>query len=163
MPFRVKDLMMDVTSAAGAQTNLQWCHLNNSIINCGLICSAVPSVCHCTFHHTFCYLGCTAIPTIITCPFGTRITVTCPGTIVTDPTGPVYTPVAQQELAATKERLKQELAMAEAQEKALADSMQPQTVADADALEKQLTEALEEVRARKADLQKKQPSSASKK
>lgn len=152
MAFKVKDLMIDVTSAGALQ-----CHPT-------LICNF-----GCTVIHSHCYLACTYIafsacnygcsiysPTY--CQYGSiTVTVTCPGSLVTDTT-PIIQTIPQlsgQALGNLKEQLKQALDAAEKQQAAEAEALKPQTVADVEMLEGKLNAALEELRARKAELQKK--------
>lgn len=143
MTFKVKDLMIDVSSATA---QLQCAH---TLIGCHYYCSHLAiSYCHfgCSFH----------FPSI--CPAGTITpTITCPGTLVTD-TSPIIQTINQVSgpaLVNLKAQLKEALELAERQGVVEAESLKPQSVGDAEMLEKKLGEALEEVRARKAELQKK--------
>lgn len=144
MTFKVKDLMIDVSSAT-AQIQCP----NHTQILCRFYCTYVVSFCHygCTFYY----------PSV--CGFGSVTvtpTITCPGSI--PDTTYVFQTIPQASgpaLANLKDQLKQALDLAERQEAAEAESQQVQTVADAEMLEKKLHEAIEDVRARKAELQKK--------
>ncbi len=145
MPFRLKDLMIDVTAAGSA------------IQNAGVYrpCGFHYSIVGCQFIHTFpCVWGCTHPASYYTCQNTLPTTFTCPGSLVTDTLG---TGTIVENPGLVKERLKVALAAAEAAETAQAQSFEVQTVADADMLESKLTGALEELRARKAELQKQQP------
>jgi hypothetical protein len=149
MTFKVKDLMIDVSSAT-AQIQCP-----NTVIQCP---NHTLIACHfyCTYVVSFCHYGCSVYsPTF--CAFGSvTVTVTCPGSI--PDTTYVFQTIPQASgpaLANLKDQLKQALELAERQEAAQAESQQLQTVADAEMLEKKLNEAIEDVRARKAELQKK--------
>jgi hypothetical protein len=146
MPFRLKDLMIDVTTAAGSAVQ------NEGVFRpCGFNFTIVA----CQFIHTFpCVWGCTHPASYYTCLNTLPTTFTCPGSLVTDTLGTV---TIAENPTLLKERLKTALAAAEAAEASQAQSFQVQTVADADMLESKLTGALEELRARKAELQKQQP------
>ena len=142
MTFKVRDLMIDVSSAT-AQLQCP----NYTLIACRFYCTYVVSICH---------YGCSLYyPSV--CAFGSVThTITCPGSI--PDTTPIFQTIPQvggPVLANLKDQLKQALEMAERQEAAQAESQQLQTVADAEMLEKKLNEAIEDVRARKAELQKK--------
>jgi hypothetical protein len=144
MTFKVKDLMIDVSSAT-AQIQCP----NHTLIACHFYCTYVVSFCHygCTFYY----------PSV--CGFGSITvtqTLTCPGSI--PDTSPIIQTIPQfsgPALANLKDQLKLALDLAERQEAAQAESQQLQTVADAEMLEKKLHEAIDDVRARKAELQKK--------
>ena len=142
MTFKVKDLMIDVSSAT-AQIQCP----NFTLIACHFYCTYVVS---------FCHYGCSVYsPTF--CAFGSIThTVTCPGSLVTDTTPIIQTipQVGGEALANLKDQLKLALDLAERQQAAQAESQQLQTVADAEMLEKKLNEAIDDVRARKAELQK---------
>jgi hypothetical protein len=144
MTFKVKDLMIDVSSAT-AQIQCP----NFTLIGCHFYCTYVISVCHygCSFYYpSFCAFGSVTVTQTITCagsiPDTTYVFQTIP-----QASGPA--------LANLKDQLKQALDLAERQEAAQTESQQVQTVADAEMLEKKLNEAIEDVRARKAELQKK--------
>ena len=150
MTFKVKDLMIDISSATAqfACTHHTLC-AGHTLVGCNYYCSQVAfSICH---------FGCTNhFPSI--CTHGSvTVTITCPGTLVTD-TSPIFQTLPQLSgpaLGNLKEQLKQALELAERQEAGQAEALKPQTVADAEMLEKKLGEALEELRTRKAELQKK--------
>src|SRR5262249_46416898 len=105
MTFKVRDLMIDVSSAAA-----QFKCPGTSLIFCNHFCTyIVPSVCHlgCTYH----------APSI--CAWGSiTVTVTCPGTLVTDTTPILQTipQVSGPALTNLKDQLKQALELAERQE-----------------------------------------------
>ena len=151
MTFKVKDLMIDISSATVAQigcTHHTLC-AGHTLVGCHLYCSQLAfSICH---------FGCTNhFPSICT-HASVTVTFTCPGTLVTDTT-PIFQTLPQLSgpaLGNLKEQLKQALELAERQEVSQAEALKPQTVADAEMLEKKLGEAIEELRTRKAELQKK--------
>lgn len=153
MAFKVKDLMIDVTSATGAVQ----CH---PTVICFLGCTHAATGCHwaCSYlAYSACHFGCSFYyPSF--CQNGSiTVTFTCPGSLVTD-TGPIFQTIPQlggQALDNLKEQLKQALDLAEKQQAAETEALKPQSVADVEMLEKKLTDALEELRSRKADLQKK--------
>ncbi len=146
MPFRLKDLMIDVTAAGSALQH------EGIYKHCGFHYTLVG----CQFIHTFpCIWGCTHPPSYYPpCHNTLPVTLTCPGSLITDTLG---TGTILENPGFVKERLKVALAAAEAAEKAQEQSFEVQTVADADLLEQKLAGALEELRARKAELQKQQP------
>jgi hypothetical protein len=153
MPFKVKDLMIDVTSVTGA---LQ-CH---PTLICHVGCTNIVSGCHyyCSYlAFSACHFGCSFYQPSF-CQYGSvTVTLTCPGTLVTDTT-PIIQTIPQlggEALGNLKEQLKQALELAEKQQAGEAEALKPQSVADVEMLEKKLGEALEELRARKAELQKK--------
>ena len=154
MPFKVKDLMIDVSSALNPALQ---CH---PTLICQLGCSQLLSGCHlaCTYvAFSACHFGCTYYLPSICQAASITVTLTCPGSLVTD-TGPILQTIPQlsgQALGTLKEQLKQALDAAEKQQAAEAEALKPQTVADVEMLESKLTAALEELRARKAELQKK--------
>ncbi len=160
MPFKVNDLMIDVTSAkaAGAQPQCYnrtiICHLQCTIVGtvCALQCSHIPSICYLACSHlptVICHYGCTYLPSIHPCYVGpTVITPTCPGT-------PIVDPQQFEDPAVLKERLQASLDALEQQQKAADEALKPQTVADVEMLETKLTEALATLRTQKAELQKK--------
>ena len=147
MTFKVTDLMIELSQPGAACHPTFVCactHITH--VTCGF----------CSFAHTICHLGCSlAQPSF--CQHGSiTVTITCPGTLVTD-TSPIIQTLPQVNGAALgnlKNQLKEALAAAEKQEATEANALQVQTVADAELLEKKLGEALEEVRARKAQLKK---------
>lgn len=156
MPFKVKDLMIDITGATG----IAQCHPTVILCQHGCTHVAAFSGCHvhCSFLISFCQAGCSLLaPSLCTFNSVTGGTITCPGSLVTD-TAPIIQTIPQisgPALGNLKEQLKQAVALAEKQEAAEAESLQVQNVADAELVEKKLTEALEEIRARKSELQKK--------
>lgn len=154
MAFKVKDLMIDVTSVAGVQPGQVavlcrfGCTYYAAFSGCHLACTYLAvSACHygCSFFYpSFCQHG------------SVTVTLTCPGTLVTD-TGPIFETLPQlsgEALGNLKEQLKLALDQAEKQQAAETQSLTPQTVADVEMLEKKLGEALDELRARKAELKK---------
>ena len=148
MPFKVKDLMIDVSSESQLRftppVTIFCCRLGCTAITevCRFYCTVIPTN-PCGYLHT--YGGCGFPFTHVPCVAGT-----CAGSET--PWTPQINP---QQFGSLKEQLKFALEAAEAQEKAAAESLKPQTVADVEMLEKKLTEALDELRARKAELQKK--------
>jgi hypothetical protein len=146
MPFKVKDLLIELTST----TAVAQCHPT-------FIC--YHSGCHhyCSYLVSICQAGCSLhLPSLCTTASVT-VTVTCPGSLVTD-TSPIIATIPQlggPALGNLKGQLKQALEIAERQEVAEAESLKVQTVADAELVEKKLTEALEEIRVRKTELQRK--------
>ena len=154
MAFKVKDLMIDVSSAAAAQPGQPalFCQFGCTYLGysvCHLGCSYLAfSGCHfgCSFYYpSYCHYG------------SITVTQTCPGTLVTD-TGPILQTIPQlsgEALGNLKEQLKTALDLAEKQQAAEAAAQTPQTLADVEMLEKKVGAALDELRARKAELQKK--------
>lgn len=143
MPFRIKDLTVDLTSATAGLA----CPLH-TIILCQYHCTYhFPTYCfyHCTFQISPCHYY---FPTYVPCPANTQI-VTCPGGSIIDP-GDIVT----QPPEVLKARLQEALKAVEAQQQIVDQSQQPQTLADVDMLEKKLTEALEELKKRRSELQK---------
>lgn len=154
MAFKVKDLMIDVTSATGG---LQ----GQPAILCRVGCTYVAFTgCHlaCTYLAiSGCHFGCSFYyPSL--CTFGSvTVTQTCPGSLVTD-TGPILDTIPQlsgEALGHLKDQLKVALDLAEKQQAAETAAQTPQTVADVEMLEKKLGEALDDLRARKTELNKK--------
>ncbi len=144
MPFKVKDLLIDVSATQALTPTIQ-CH--PTLIACHYGCTYFIS-CHyaCSQVASYCQYG--SVPTTI---------VTCPGSLVTDTTPIIQaTPTLEgPQVATLKQQLKQALEVAERQEAAIDQSMQPQSVADVEMLEGKLNDALAELKARKAQLQKK--------
>lgn len=149
MPYKVKDVTIDLASAAAVQAVPQFCFYGGTWCNytwCGY-CS------HCTWGYTGCFLGCTGRitfpPQQVACEAGTGIV--C-GVTLGDP-GPMAggDPAA---LGALKVQLQQALKDVEQRELVLANAMQPQTIAEVDEAEKKLKEALEELSKRRAELHK---------
>ena len=137
--FKVKDLMIDVTSVQQAQICVNFTRICYFQCTFQITCNF--------FHSQICRFGCTVFNTPIPCVAGTTITFTptCPGSV---------DPPFQVDPATLKEQLQAQLAAVEAAEKAVNDQLQPQTVADVDMLTQKLTEAMEALKARKAELQK---------
>jgi hypothetical protein len=156
MPFKIKDLMIDVTTESTARPAGTLC---NPTFICRLGCTGLTQVCgfYCTFiTHDTCRFNFTNIcgfaNTHITCVLGS-----CVGySEITTWTWQLTTPQVGgvEQFGALKEQLKAALEAAETQEKAMQDSLKPQTTAEVDMLEKKLTEALEDLHARKAELKK---------
>ena len=143
MTFKVKDLLIDVSSAAKAACP------SHTLVACHY---------HCTYIISVCQFGCSIqSPSICTYNSLPTTVVTCPGSLVTDTTY-IFQTIPQLEgpqIANLKDQLKQALELAERQEAAQASAQKLQTVADAELLEGKLNEALADVRAQKAELQKK--------
>ena len=155
MPFKVKDLLVDVTTGVGL-VNCQptW------ICRFGYCSYVVQSICqhHCTYIvQSICHYGCTHFQPSY-CQHGSiTVTITCPGSLVTD-TSPIIQATPQfsgPALVNLKEQLKQALEIAERQGVAEADALQPQTLEEVDLLEKSMTEGLEALKQRRAELGKK--------
>jgi hypothetical protein len=153
MSFKVKDLMIDLTTQGQIHTGCQATYL------CRLGCTAVTEVCH--FHNSVIHL-CRLYPTNPTpTDCGFAATQVCYGSWTpTDTT--IYaltiTPTPQfgaQQADSLKEQLQAALQAAEAQEKATEESLKPQSVADVDLPEKKLNEARDGLKVRKSELQKK--------
>ena len=155
MAFKVKDLMIDVSSATGAVQDQPallcrfGCTYVQAFSGCYLGCSYLAfSGCHfgCSFYYpSYCQFG------------SVTVTIGCPGSLVTD-TGPILQTIPQlsgEALGNLKEQLKAALDQAEKQQAAESEAQTPQTLADVEMLEKKVGEALDELRARKAELQKK--------
>ena len=150
MPFKVKDLMVDVTSATGPYLQCYPTYI------CHWGCTYYGySGCHfyCTHVH---FSGC-GLTLQVECQNGSVPVVLCPGSLVTDTT-PIIQNTPQfsgPSLVNLKEQLKLALAAAEKQTAIESETLKPQTLADVEMLEKKMGEALEELRARKAELHKK--------
>ena len=166
MPFRVKDILIDVLQP-------QPCP-NHSLIACHFFCTHLVS-CHfgCS-HQISCHLGCSLQischwnPTLVTCHFQcTHIgsvcpagTIVCPGGSIACPGGSIVcggsvleqTPI---DPGVIRERIKAELAAAQAAEEAAAEAMKPQTLEQVDLLEGKLKEALTYLGRRREELSKK--------
>jgi hypothetical protein len=147
MAFKVKDLMIDVAGVAQA-----------NILTISLRC--------CTLYRTYpCF--CTVFRTPInTCLINATTIHYTPGGcgVSEDPTSPIYQTetimqqipgLTQQEITPLKEQLKAALELAEKQEAAINEQLQPKTLEDVNLLEGKLTEALAHIKAQKADLEKK--------
>lgn len=155
MPFQIKDLMIDVSTAQGyqARTDLLLCRWG------------------CTFRYpTFhCRWACSYAPTYVTCGFGRTFdcgptldcgpTIDCGGTYITETPRIVTETIATmrdpREFAQLKDDLRRTLELVEKQEGALAEEMAPKTLEDVNMLEAKLSEALKAVQDQKAALQKK--------
>jgi hypothetical protein len=156
MPFKVKDLMIDLTTQGKIRNDCQptlACRVGGTVTTpvCGLHCSIIPTVQLCGFYATL-------HPTTTICGFAG--TLPCLATCLGSETP--WTPVLQgdpqtgvQQGASLKEQLQAALQQVEAQEKTTEESLKPQSVADVEMLEKKLNEALDELRVRKTELQKK--------
>ena len=148
MPFKVKDLMIDLSAQKAPQLPLCRIGCTRVISYCLFTCSGDPTVNTCRYFES----------TIVTCRYGIT-NITCIGgscgfsedtidtidTIYEDPT----------QVSALKEKLKSALEKVEAHEKTVAENLKPQTVADVEMLETKLNEALAELKSRKTELQKK--------
>jgi hypothetical protein len=175
MPFKVRDLMIDVLPEAG---------IGGGNINCYLTCLDTPPCCPgtgfrtppcCagTYYNTGCWIRsypccpgtgfrtppCCAMTYYNTCgpcsprPFtGCGPMSPCPrGSIIPPEQGGVATP---ENLATLKAQLQQALAQVEGQERAMEESQKPQTAEEAEALEQKLVEALEELRQHRDELRR---------
>ena len=160
MPFKIKDLMIDVTSipkqcftgTVCAQPSI--CGSCSHFFTCGGGCSVAISACgfQCSHLVSFCQacsiaitnpctLHCTHVGSL--CAGGTLV---CPGTIITTPQ------VIEQNPAILKEQLLAALKVVEEREKEVNDSMAVKTLADAELIEGKLSEALDEVKRLKKTL-----------
>ncbi len=148
MPFKIKDLMIEVTSIAKQCFAGTVCHQPSlcggacsylAISLCGIHCSHLHSACAgCTFVISNpCTLHCTHIGSIV-CPGGSGF-----------PTTPYQ---LEEDPAVLKEQLKAALKAVEDREKEIADSLAVKTLADAELLEGKLGEALEEIKRLKKTL-----------
>lgn len=160
MPFKIKDLMIDVTTipkpCIGGTLCAQpsFCGFCSNFISCGH-CSAVISFCGNNCSHLISFCGpCSQAITNNCTLFCTHVgsqcvtgSIACPGSIIT-------TTPFQVELdpAVLKEQLKAALRLTEEREKEFNTSLEVKTKADAELLEGKLTEALEEVRRLKKEL-----------
>jgi hypothetical protein len=158
MPFKVKDLMIDVTSQGHTYTACQPTYL------CRIGCTAITQTAcqlQCSIIHTIHPCGliyATVFPTQTACGFGgTQVCfATCLGSETPWNLGLQGDPaLGVQQAGSLKEQLKAALQAAEAQEKATEEGLKPQSVADVEMLEKKLNEALDELKVRKTELQKK--------
>ena len=161
MPFKIKDLMIDVTSIQKqcitgtlcAQPSI--CGSCSHFFTCGTGCSVAISACgfQCSHFVSFCQACSIAITNQCT-PHCTNVgslcgfaSVACPGSILT--TSPY---VIEQNPAVLKEQLLAALKTVEEREKEQADSLAVKTLADAELLEGKLSEALDEVKRLKKTL-----------
>ncbi len=163
MPFRVKDILIDVLLP-------QPCAFHTTIL-CHHFCTHIPSFCHvgctfqitCHFHHSVipCGLHCTHLWS--GCQFQTF---PCPGGSIVCPGGSIACPGGSAcggsildpgllDPAVIKERMKAEMAAAQAMEETMAEAMRPQTLEQVDLLEGKLKEALEDLSKRRDELRKK--------
>ena len=139
MPFKVKDLMIDVLPKAAIDLP-QPCPIRS--------CLAQSRICP----------GGTCGPGSIYCFGGSDFTTWWDRLlpIIYERTSPViYGQFSAQELAALKADLKQALIEVETRENVLAAGMKPQTLEEAQTLEKKLTDALHEIRHLKGELRQK--------
>ncbi|MFY9822434.1 MAG: hypothetical protein WAM82_13705 [Thermoanaerobaculia bacterium] len=142
MPFKIKDLMIDVTTAsAAANLTLTLCRYPTYYCH-------YPSLQPC-FTHTICAnLTCHGV-SYVTCPFGslpTTLTLTgCGGTELPTGPGPI-------DLGSLKEQLRAQLAAVEEHERAAEAASRPQTREQAAELEEKLKAALNEVQSLKKTL-----------
>ncbi|MBL8219718.1 MAG: hypothetical protein JNL62_10835 [Bryobacterales bacterium] len=165
MPFRVKDILIDVLQPQPCPNHtLITCHFHcTHLISCHFGCSLQIS-CHfgcslqisCQYHSLVtCHLYCTQVGSI--CPGGSIV---CPGGSIACPGGSIacggsifeQTPV---DPAVIRERMKAEIAAAQAAEEVLAEAMRPQTLEQVDLLEGKLKEALADLGRRREELSKK--------
>jgi len=159
VPFKIKDLMIDVTSVpkpciggtlclqpsiCGSCSHFVTCGFCSAAISfCGHNCSQLVSFCQaCSLAISHCTPNCTHIGS--QCFTGS---IACPGSIIT--TTPFQ---AELNPAVLKEQLKAALKIAEEREKEFNDSLAVKTLADAELLEGKLSEALDEVKRLKKTL-----------
>ena len=161
MPFKIKDLMIDVTSIPKpclggtlcAQPSIcgscshfvtgGCCGGSLALSVCGFQCSHLHSICQgCSIALTNCTPHCTNVGSV--CGFASN---PCPGSIHT--TTPYQVEV---DPAILKEQLKAALVAVEEREKQINESLAVKTLADAELLEGKLSEALEEVKRLKKTL-----------
>lgn len=145
MPFKIKDLMIDVTSIPKACIGGTVCnptfachfgtcgHCSVIISFCGFNCSYAVSVCACSHFGSACPTG------SIACPGGSIFPTTTPYQVEIDP-------------AVLKAQLQAALTAVEEREKQINDSLMVKTLADAELLEGKLSEALDEVKRMKKTL-----------
>jgi hypothetical protein len=170
VPFKIKDLMIDITSLRkpniGGTVCPQFsvlcgpcsvsihCGHCSFVVSCAFGCSAaISATCghQCSFLPTPCF-GCSVAITNPCHLHCTHIGSQCPGG-----TGPcgfsiVTTPFQELDPTLLKEQLKEALKLAEEREKALNENLAVQTLADAELVEGKLAEALEEVKRLKKTL-----------
>ena len=156
MPFRVKDILIDVLQP-------QLCP-QHTLIGCHFFCTHQIS-CHwgCSFQIS-CHWGCSHQ---ISCHWGCSFQISCPFHSVACPLGSIQCPggsvacpgsIFEQtplDPAVIKERLQAELAAAKAADEVMAEMMRPQTIEQVDLLEAKLKEALEDLGKRREELRKK--------
>lgn len=173
MPFKVRDLMIDVVPETGGGANIACCPgtmLTGDPFCCPGTEFRTPACCPGTGFRTTCL--CSYISP--TCCPGTNFRTICCHTLPTlyspcglftpcDPYSPcpggsVVLPIPEENLATPenlanlKAQLQQALAQIEVQERAMEASQKPQTVEEAEALEQKLVEALEELRQQREEL-----------
>jgi len=151
MPFKLKDLMIDVLPQAGVARCLGGTACPSPSIACfhPTYC-AYPTYCAFPTYHPCTLNSLTACPhfSVLPCTFGTLPPLTGTCGFSGDP-GPIYT---QVDPAVLKEQLRSALAQVEEQEKAAEAASRPQSREDAAALEEKLQGALDEVRNLKKSL-----------
>lgn len=156
MPFRVKDILIDVLQPQPCpQHTLITCHFFcTHLVSCHFGCSHLIS-CHfgCSLQIS-CHFGCSLQ---ISCPYHSLV---CPGGSIQCPGGSIACPgsILEQtplDPAVIRERMKAEVAAAQAAEEAAAEMMKPQTLEQVDLLEAKLKEALEDLGRRREELRKK--------
>lgn len=179
MPFKVRDLMIDVVPEAGGGANIACCPgtmLTGDPFCCPgtgfrtpaccpgtgfrtCLCSYIsPACCPGTSFRTCCPTFCCPGTLPVTCEPCSPIPFTgcdpispCPGGSIIPPERGVATP---ENLATLKAQLQQALAQVEGQERAMEESQKPQTVEEAEVLEQKLVEALEELRQHREELRR---------
>jgi hypothetical protein len=160
MPFKVRDLMIDVAPGVGG---VGFCRLGTCMMCTNQVTIITPCG-KCSYFSPYAFELTPLITRITpTCGFSRDPTIVFNPTIVFDEPVPIAPNqfMAQagvvanpQNLAELKAQLRQSLAQVEAQEQAMAESMKPQTVEEADMLEQKLTEALDELRQHKEELRR---------
>jgi hypothetical protein len=157
MPFRVKDILIDVVQ-------VQPCP-QNSLIFCHIYCTRFHTICHwgcsyqisCHFHPSVYTCGINCSFQFSGCPYHSIAcgphSIVCPGG--SQPCGGSVFDPGQIDPAAIRERMKAELAAAQAEEETIAEAMRPQTVEQVDLLEGKLKEAMAELAKRREELKKK--------
>jgi hypothetical protein len=154
MPFKVRDLMIDVAPGVGG---VGFCRLGTCMMCTNQVTIITPCG-KCSYFSPY---------VVEISPWIIRTTTPCgisfdPTTVFDEPVpidpnrfmnqaGMVANP---QNLAELKTQLRQSLAQVEAQEQLMAESMKPQTVEEVDMLEQKLTEALHELRHHKEELRR---------
>jgi hypothetical protein len=157
MPFRVKDILIDVLQPQPCpQHTFILCHFQCTIVNtiCHFGCTIQPT---CHFYPTWITCGFHCSHLISYCPQGSIV---CPGGSIQCPGGSIVCggslidpgPLTPE---AIRERLKAQLAAAQAAEEMAAEAMKPQTLEQVDLLEGKLKEALADLGRRREELKKK--------
>ena len=180
MPFKIKDLMIDVLpEAGGGGANVFCCPGTQFFTKPCCAWTNVMTVPCCPGTQFFTKPCCawTNFVTVPCCPGTQFITFCCPGTMKvtccpgtglgTIPCGPITCPAltripvdqgggvaTPENLATLKAELQQALAQVEAQEQAMEVSQKPQTFEEAEELEQKLLEALEALRQHKEQMQR---------